>query len=52
MGAAKVPRPMRGICFPSSRTTKCHGCFYPTGEPAELLCPTLNGLRLMAMDFD
>lgn len=58
MGAAKVPRPMRGICFPSSRTTKCHGCFYPTGEPAEPLCPspllcqTLNGLRLMAMDFD
>ena len=32
MGAAKVPRPVRGICFPSSATTKCHGCFYPTGD--------------------
>jgi salicylate hydroxylase len=47
MGAAKVPRPMRGICFPSSRTTKCHGCFYPTGEAAEPICQTLNGLRLI-----
>ena len=30
MGAAKVARPVRGICFPSSSTTKNHACFYPT----------------------
>ncbi|CAJ1954767.1 unnamed protein product [Cylindrotheca closterium] len=30
-GTAKIPRAERGICFPSSLTTKCHGCFYPTG---------------------
>ena len=36
MGAAKVPRPHRGICFPSSRTTKCHGCFYPTGDNEQI----------------
>lgn len=32
MGAASIARPMRGICFPSSFTTKCHACFYPTGD--------------------
>ena len=36
MGAAKVPRPHRGICFPSSRTTKNHGCFYPTGDDEQI----------------
>ena len=32
MGAAPLPRPIRGICFPSSSTTKCHACYYPTGD--------------------
>jgi salicylate hydroxylase len=32
MGASPIPRPFRGICFPSSSTTRCHACFYPTGE--------------------
>merc|ERR1712151_1201057 len=32
MGAANIPRPVRGICFPSSSTTKCHMCTYPTGD--------------------
>jgi len=32
MGAAPLPRPVRGICFPSSSTTKNHGCYYPTGD--------------------
>ena len=32
MGAAPVARPMRGICFPSSSTTKCHACYYPTND--------------------
>ncbi|KAL7490259.1 hypothetical protein ACHAW6_016004 [Cyclotella cf. meneghiniana] len=32
MGCASVPR-MRGICFPSSATTKCHACYYPTLVP-------------------
>jgi 2-polyprenyl-6-methoxyphenol hydroxylase-like FAD-dependent oxidoreductase len=32
MGATPIPRPVRGICFPSSVTTKCHMCTYPTGE--------------------
>jgi len=36
MGAAKVARPVRGICFPSSRTTKNHGCFYPTGDAEQI----------------
>ena len=36
MGAAKVPRPVRGISFPSSRTTKNHGCFYPTGDDEQI----------------
>ncbi len=31
MGAAKVARPVRGICFPSSSTTKSHACYYPSG---------------------
>jgi len=31
MGASPVPSPVRGICFPSSNTTKCHMCTYPTG---------------------
>jgi 2-polyprenyl-6-methoxyphenol hydroxylase-like FAD-dependent oxidoreductase len=30
-GTASVAREARGICFPSSDTTKCHGCFYPIG---------------------
>ena len=33
MGCANVPRPVRGICFPSSATTKCHACYYPTRVP-------------------
>uniref|UniRef100_A0A7S2MSZ9 FAD-binding domain-containing protein n=1 Tax=Helicotheca tamesis TaxID=374047 RepID=A0A7S2MSZ9_9STRA len=32
MGVAEMPRPVRGICFPSSSTTKCHMCTYPTGD--------------------
>ena len=36
MGAAKVPRPVRGICFPSSATTKNHGCFYPTATDEQI----------------
>ena len=39
MGCANVPRPMRGICFPSSSTTKCHACYYPTKTPGN----TSNG---------
>lgn len=31
MGTATVARQERGICLPSSETTKCHGSFYPTG---------------------
>lgn len=31
MGAADVKRE-KGICFLSSATSKCHGCFYPTGN--------------------
>jgi salicylate hydroxylase len=30
MGIAPVPRELRGICFPSSETTKCHACYFPT----------------------
>jgi len=33
MGCANAPRPVRGICFPSSATTKCHACYYPTRAP-------------------
>jgi len=33
MGSANVPR-IRGICFPSSATTKCHACYYPTRIPS------------------
>jgi len=37
MGAAHVPtRIGRGISFPSSRTTKNHGCFYPTGDDEQI----------------
>ena len=32
MGTADIGRPERGLCLPSSDTTKCHGAFYPTGE--------------------
>jgi 2-polyprenyl-6-methoxyphenol hydroxylase-like FAD-dependent oxidoreductase len=32
MGTADLPRESRGICFPSSITTQCHGCFFPTSE--------------------
>lgn len=35
MGCASVPR-IRGICFPSSATTKCHACYYPTRAPKEV----------------
>lgn len=28
-GCSPAAREARGICFPSSETTKCHGCFYP-----------------------
>lgn len=34
MGCANVPF-KRGICFPSSATTKCHACYYPTKVPKE-----------------
>ena len=34
MGCANVPF-MRGICFPSSATSKCHACYYPTKVPKE-----------------
>ena len=34
MGCANVPF-QRGICFPSSATTKCHACYYPTKVPKE-----------------
>lgn len=32
MGMAELARPERGICFPSSSTTKCHAVFFPTRE--------------------
>jgi len=32
MGSSSISRPIRGICFPSSVTTKCHMCIYPTDE--------------------
>ena len=32
MGMANLGREFRGICFPSAATTKCHGCYFPTGE--------------------
>jgi salicylate hydroxylase len=32
MGTADIGRAERGLCLPSSDTTKCHGAFYPTGE--------------------
>lgn len=32
MGTAAVARQERGLCLPSSETTRCHGAFYPTGE--------------------
>ena len=31
MGSAPMPRPVRGICFPSSTSSRCHMCTYPTG---------------------
>jgi len=34
MGCANTPRPVRGICFPSSATSKCHACYYPTRAPS------------------
>ncbi|KAL7543060.1 hypothetical protein ACHAWF_007315 [Thalassiosira exigua] len=33
MGCANVSR-VRGICFPSSATTRCHACYYPTRVPS------------------
>jgi 2-polyprenyl-6-methoxyphenol hydroxylase-like FAD-dependent oxidoreductase len=36
MGAAKMARPVRGICFPSSATTKNHACYYPTGDAEQI----------------
>lgn len=32
MGISNVGRLERGLCLPSSDTTKCHGAFYPTGK--------------------
>jgi len=32
MGSAPIPRAERGICFPSSTTTRCHMCTYPTSD--------------------
>lgn len=32
MGMAESLPDDRGICFPSSLTSKCHGCFFPTSE--------------------
>eukprot|EP00977_Amphora_coffeiformis_P022381 scaffold10856_cov229-Amphora_coffeaeformis.AAC.32 len=32
MGIANTARPQRGICFPSSLTSKFHAVFFPTGE--------------------
>ena len=32
MGCADIGRPERGLCLPSSDTTKCHGAFFPTAE--------------------
>ncbi|KAJ3126044.1 hypothetical protein HK098_007921 [Nowakowskiella sp. JEL0407] len=32
MGVAPIPSSKEGIRFPSSITTKCHCCFYPTAE--------------------
>mmetsp|Transcript_2882 Transcript_2882/g.5238 ORF Transcript_2882/g.5238 Transcript_2882/m.5238 type:complete len:448 (-) Transcript_2882:2308-3651(-) len=32
MGIAKLPRPSQGVCYPIASTSKCHGCFFPTGE--------------------
>ena len=34
MGCANVPR-TRGICFPSSATTRCHACYYLTRVPKD-----------------
>ncbi|KAI9366858.1 hypothetical protein DFJ73DRAFT_5962 [Zopfochytrium polystomum] len=36
MGAADVPRSLRGICFPSSSTSKFHACYYPTGPEEQI----------------
>ena len=36
MGASNLKRPFRGICFPSSSTTKCHACYYPTGDSEQV----------------
>lgn len=63
MGAAPIARPMRGICFPSSSTSKCHACYYPTGmlmrrgarsawRVASTVCPCLRPLtRLISIDI-
>ena len=42
MGCANVPR-IRGICFPSSATTKCHACYYPTRAPRQRRTVTSDG---------
>ena len=39
MGCANTLRPVRGICFPSSATTKCHACYYPTRAPSSSSSP-------------
>ena len=36
MGAAPIPRAMRGICFPSSSKSQCHACYYPTGPEEQI----------------
>ena len=51
MGLASIPRPRRGICFPSSRTSLFHGVFFPTAENEQcfqLHCPA--GDLAKAMD--
>ncbi|KAJ3410981.1 hypothetical protein HDV05_002958 [Chytridiales sp. JEL 0842] len=36
MGASPTPRTKRGICFPSSSTSKFHACYYPTGPSEQI----------------
>lgn len=32
MGIAEHGRESRGICFPAAKSSKSHGCYFPTGE--------------------
>jgi salicylate hydroxylase len=36
MGSSPTPRKLRGICFPSSSTSKFHACYYPTGASEQI----------------